>query len=865
MSPSTTYLKDYQPPHYFIEQADLIFTLGEEETLVTAQLHIRANNHDGQSLPLVLQGEETELLMLKLNGQLLSKAAYECTEETLTLPAPGASFELETTVRIHPETNLALSGLYKSSGNFCTQCEAEGFRRITYYIDRPDNLAVFTTTIIADKTNYPILLSNGNNIDQGELPDNQHFVKWQDPFKKAGHLFALVAGKLDCLSDHFMTMSGRKVELKLFVEKGQLEKTAHAMAALKWAMRWDEKVYGREYDLDIFMIVAVSDFNMGAMENKGLNIFNSKYILATPTTATDLDFENITRVVGHEYFHNWSGNRVGCRDWFQLSLKEGFTVFRDQSFTADMTSPAVKRIEDIRTLRSGQFVEDAGPMAHAVRPDAYMEINNFYTMTIYEKGAEVIRMLHTLLGAETFRKATDLYFTRYDGQATTTDNFVSTMAEVSGLDLTQFRLWYDQAGTPILSITDEYNAAKQEYILSIRQETKPTPTQAEKSPQLIPFKIGLLNEQGEEIFSDLINITQAESRFVLPGITSQPIPSFLRGLSAPVKLHYAYTNSQLKILLAHDTDPFACWEAGQCLAIRQLQKIVVALQRNEDVTVDSKYLSTLSSVLKSPLDPAFKALLMTLPSEAYLADFVQPIDPLAIYQARKTLQMAIAKALYTDFIELYQQTHTTDMATLENNTQHIGKRALKNMCLAYLMSLALPEAQELAETQYKTAINMTDRFAALSSFIHLDVPRRESLLEDFYKRFQTDPVVLDKWFAVQASSSLPGTLEALQILTTLPNFDIRNPNKVRALFTTFAKNNPMTFHALDGSGYAYLANRVRDIDAFNPQIAARLVEPLTHWKRFKAEHAELMKIELDNLLKEKLSKDTFEIVSKALA
>lgn len=863
MTHKTTYLKDYQPPLYRVDTIDLVFDLHEDFTTVRSVMQISANGHDGETHPIVLQGGDLQLVSVAVEGVTLKEGEYQLTPETLTLPPSGREVEVETVVQIKPQENTTLMGLYKSSGNFCTQCESEGFRRITYFVDRPDNLAVFSTTIVADKTHYPILLSNGNKVDGGELSGGRHWAKWHDPFPKAGHLFALVAGDLDCLEDEFITGSGRKVILHLFVEPGKTSQAQHAMHSLKLAMRWDEAVYGREYDLDIFMIVAVSDFNMGAMENKGLNIFNSKYILASFETATDTDYENILRVVGHEYFHNWSGNRVGCRDWFQLSLKEGFTVFRDQSFSADLTSAGVKRIADVKVLRSMQFAEDAGPMSHPVRPASYMEITNFYTLTVYEKGAEIIRMLHTLLGPEKFREATDLYFARFDGQTTTTDHFVACMEEASGLNLSQFKRWYDQAGTPQLSITDDYDGQTQRYTLQIQQQTPPTPGQPDKLPLHIPLKMALLDEKtGKIVREELVSLTQSQERLTFEGLANRPIPSFLRGFSAPVKLDYAYTDSQLKTLLLYETDYFARWEAGQSLALRQLQKIVAAFQADRTPTVESSYLETLRAILQSDLsqDPAYASLLLTLPEESYVADFVQPIDPLAIYAARQFLRKTLASTLQTEWSALYDRYQK--ISSIEQSALAVGQRALKNLALYYLVLLD-ETYQHKAYSQYLAASNMTDRLAAFTALNSTHSPHRSWVIQDFYERFQAEPLVLDKWFAVQASAEVT-SIEDLKRLKQHPAFDPKNPNKLRALLGSFSRYNPTQFHALSGEGYAFLAQEVSAIDQYNPQISARLVEPLTHWKRYKTSHGKFMKAQLEWLLNTALSKDLYEIVFKAV-
>lgn len=855
-----TYLKDYRPPPYVVDNIDLVFTLDEAFSTVTTQLQIRATSQENLSLK--LQGQGLTLMAISLDGKILSPDEYQLSPEELIITAPGSQFSLSTTVQVRPQSNHTLMGLYKTNGNFCTQCEAEGFRKITYYIDRPDNLALFTSTIIADKSLYPILLSNGNLVGGGDLAAGKHWVKWQDPFKKAGHLFALVAGDLECLADEFTTQSGRTVALQLFVERGNLAKTAYAMQALKHAMRWDEEVYGREYDLDIFMLVAVADFNMGAMENKGLNIFNSQYILASAETATDVDFENIMRVVGHEYFHNWSGNRVGCRDWFQLSLKEGFTVFRDQSFIADMTSAAVKRIEDVDFLRLMQFSEDAGPLAHAVRPESYLEISNFYTATIYEKGAELIHMLHTLLGVKQFRQATDRYFSRFDGHAVTTDDWLDCLQEVSGLDLEQFRLWYSQAGTPVLQVRDEYDASTQQYCLYIEQHTAATAGQTEKSPLMIPLDIALLDAQGKELTTQLLILTQAQQSWVFKQIASRPVPSLLRNFSAPVKLQYAYSNTQLTLLSVHEQDAFSRWEAVQLLAVRQLQALVDALQKQQPLRIEAHYIALYQQLLQTTVEPAFKALLLTLPTQRYLTELMTPIDPHAIAQAHTYLRSELAQQLSAQWLELYHSQH--EQGPYQHNKLANGKRALKNVALSYIGTINTPAYASLVYQQYQWADNMTDRFAAFELLMQLDTALRHTASADFYERFKQAPLVVNKWFAAQAVSCLPGALQRVQALWQHPAFDANNPNKVRALIASFSQHNLTHFHQCDGAAYRYLADIVLHLDSFNPQIAARLVQPLTQWQRYQALYATLMQAQLHRLLAMKLSKDTYEIVVKAL-
>lgn len=866
------YRKDYRRPDYYIETADLTVDLYENYALVSAVLCGFSDVHDGKTIPLILDGEDLKLISLRLNGRLLSATQYTCTETQLILFPPGPRFELETQVKIEPSKNTALMGLYKSSFNFCTQCEADGFRRITYYIDRPDNLAWFTTTIIADKVDYPILLSNGNKIASGDGIGGRHWVKWKDPFKKSPHLFALIAGQFECLKDHFITSSGRRIALFLFVEKGNLKKADHAMQSLKQAMRWDEVNYGREYDLDNFMIVAVSDFNMGAMENKGLNIFNSRYILADSDTETDADFEAILAVVSHEYFHNWSGNRVGCRDWFQLSLKEGFTVFREQCFMEDQTASGVERIESVKVLRAVQFSEDRGPLAHPVRPDSYIEVNNFYTATVYEKGAEIIRMLQIFLGKEKFRKATDLYFSRFDGQAVTVDDFIDCMQVAGQFDLTQFRLWYSQAGTPELTVKDHYDQKNKTYTLTVKQYTSPTPDQPRKEPLLIPLKMSLLDASGQALplilrgenqgLETVLCLNEVEHAFHFENIAEFPSPSLLRGFSAPVKLSYSYTPVQLKCLLLYDSDPFVRWEALQALALKQLLPMISFWPKEESVKVDLDFLEILEELLNDPKNqsqPDFLALLLILPSEAYLESFFDPVNPIAIYEARQMLRRRIAERLSEAFYVCYKKNQTKPY---RHDPFEKGQRSLKNVCLAYLMMLE--NNLNLAVEHYHAADNMTDRYAALSSLNHIDCGERGALLDHFFERYKNDPLVLDKWFSIQSTSPVKHTLATVQNLMEHPAFDLKNPNKVRALLGAFSQANPLHFHDLDGSGYTLLSDCILKLDPLNPQMAAQLVEPLTEWKHYTEHHARLMKKTLEKLQAYPLSKNTYEIVKKSL-
>ncbi len=880
--PQTVYRKDYRAPDYLIDETSLTFELFEDHTLVHAQLQMRRNPAHGAGLPpLVLDGQQLELLELKLDDQLLSAGDYQLDDSHLTLQPTAESFVVDSTVRIHPESNTALEGLYKSSGMFCTQCEAEGFRKITFYLDRPDVMSSFTTTVVGDKQRYPILLSNGNPVASGDGEDGRHWATWQDPFRKPAYLFALVAGDLWCIEDSFTTMSQREVALRIYVEPENIGKLQHAMDSLKNSMKWDEQVYGREYDLDIFMIVAVNDFNMGAMENKGLNIFNSSCVLAHPDTATDMAHQRVEAVVAHEYFHNWSGNRVTCRDWFQLSLKEGFTVFRDAEFSADMNSRTVKRIEDVAFLRAHQFAEDAGPMAHPIRPDSYMEISNFYTMTVYEKGSEVVRMLHTLLGAEGFRKGTDLYFEHHDGTAATCDDFVKAMEEANGVDLERFRRWYSQAGTPVLKASQSYDAAAGTCTLSFSQSCPATPGQSDKLPLVIPVRMGLLDAEGKAIALQLagesapcgdervLAVTEAEQSFTFVNVAGEPLPSLLRGFSAPVRLDFPYSRDQLMFLMQHDGDGFNRWEAGQQLAVQVLSEMMAQYRAGEPMLADVRLIAALRSVLANDsLDPAMVAEMLELPGEAYLAGLGAQADIEAIHYAREAARQQIASALAELLESSYQacRAESRDQEYAADAGQ-IARRSLQNTCLSYLM-LAAPETARVAcREQYDHADNMTERQAALSVLVNspFDADKAE-VLADFAERYQKDALVMDQWFAVQAVCALPGALERVQALMQHPAFTMKNPNKVRALIGNFANQNHISFHAADGSGYRFLADRVLELNAFNPQIAARQLTPLTRWRRVDPARQALMQAELERIRDSgELSSDVFEVITKSLA
>ena len=866
--PATIYLKDYQPVPFQVDSIDLHFNLAEEQTVVTSILKMQRK----ASGALRLDGQELELASIKLDGVALPADRYVVDAESLTITELPDAFELKIQTIAKPQLNTSLEGLYKSSGNFCTQCEAEGFRKITYYYDRSDVMTLFTTTIEADKDKYPVLLSNGNPVDSGELENGRHWLKWHDPFKKPCYLFALVAGQLECVADTFTTQSGREVKLEIYVESHNIDKCGHAMASLQRSMKWDEEVFGREYDLDIYMIVAVDDFNMGAMENKGLNVFNSKYVLARPDTATDMDFINIESVIGHEYFHNWSGNRVTCRDWFQLSLKEGFTVFRDQQFTADMFSATVKRIDDVNRLRSYQFVEDAGPMAHPVRPESYVEINNFYTLTVYEKGAEVVRMIYNLLGKEIFRKGSDLYFDRHDGQAVTTDDFVKAMEDASDIDLNQFKRWYSQAGTPALECESSYDANAETFTLTIKQSCPPSPGQETKLPYHIPFGIGLLGPDGQDlpIENTTLELKQAEESFVFNGIKQRPVPSLLRHFSAPVKLNYDYSIAELAFLMANDSDEFNRWDAGQRLGLRLILLLVEQQQAGEgfDINELAGSYRPFSDAFNALLqvqggDMNFRAAALMLPSENYIGESMAVIDPVAIHEARTVLRKALAQEHEALLWQVYEA--NVELASYSVDAVAVGKRSLKNICLAYLATLETEKAINASERQLQ-ANNMTDVMAGMRNLIDIDCEARQQAINSFYAKWKDDALVVDKWLSLQAMSSLPGSLEHVKALMQHEAFNIRNPNKVRSLISAFVSANAYRFHQATGEGYAFLADQVITLNGLNPQVAARMASPLIQWRRYDESRQQLMQAQLQRILDEpELSKDVFEVVSKGLA
>ena len=857
-TPKTIHLKDYTPPAFLVSTVELEIEIRDEDAIVRARLMLNRNPDAAESAaPLVLNGDELELQSIAIDGKKLAADAYSVDSERLTIPAVPDTFKLETVVVIVPQKNTNLEGLYATKAGFVTQCEAQGFRRITWFLDRPDVMAKYTVTVRASKEKYPVLLSNGNLVGSGEQRGGRHWAKFVDPHPKPSYLFAMVAAKLEMLEDAFVTKSGRQARLAIYVEPGKLDQCDFAMQCLKSSMKWDEEVYGLELDLDQYMIVAVGDFNSGAMENKGLNIFNTKYVLARPDVATDIDYQNIDRVVAHEYFHNWTGDRVTCRDWFQLSLKEGLTVFRDQEYGADMYSRPVQRIQEVRGLRSAQFPEDAGPMAHPVRPQSYMEIRNFYTMTVYEKGAEVVRMQHTLLGPDLFRKGMDLYFERHDGQAVTTDDFVAAMQDASGIDLTQFKRWYDQAGTPVLDISGEYDEAAKRYTLTVKQSCPPTPGQPEKLPFHIPFAVGLVGPDGTDFASRLVSLKAAEEVIVFEDIPAKPVPSILRGFSAPVIARVPYTEAELAHLMAHDSDAFNRWEAGQRLATGLLLGGTKAAPRS--------FIDAWARVLKDAAqDPAFASEALGLPSETTLAEQMDVVDPDALHAARNGLRRQLAGALREALLATYRS--MTIDAPYSPDSASAGKRSLKNLCLGVLMELDDAEVRALCVKQFETADNMTDAMAALTLLTNTDCPERAPALESFHARWKDEPLVVDKWLAVQATARLPGTLAEVKRLTAHPAFDIKNPNKIYSLIRAFVAANHVRFHAADGGGYAFAADQVIAIDTLNPQVAARVARCFDRWKKFDAGRQAHAKAALERVLgTDGLSRDVAEIVGKALA
>jgi len=873
-TPREVRLADYQPPAFLVDHVELHFELDEAATRVTSRLTLRRNPAAPANAPLRLDGEALKLLRLARDGETLGGNQYVLEDGALVIPGMPDACELAVDTEIAPKDNTELSGLYVSNGSFFTQCEAEGFRRITYFPDRPDVMARYTVTITADKERVPVMLSNGNPGAIEDLGDGRHRVTWSDPHPKPCYLFALVAGDLVAVKDGFTTRSGRHVELGIWVRSGDEERCGHAMRSLKTAMKWDEDVFGLEYDLDVFNIAAVADFNMGAMENKGLNVFNTKYILADAGSATDDDFQRIESVIAHEYFHNWTGNRVTCRDWFQLSLKEGLTVYRDQEFSADQGSRAVKRIGDVRALRAGQFREDAGPLAHPVQPQSYMAIDNFYTATVYNKGAEVIRMMATIIGRAAFRRGMDLYFARHDNSAVTIDDFVAAMQDASGVDLHAFKLWYHQAGTPALEVQDAYDPAARRYRLTLRQQTPPTPGQPDKQPLVIPIAMGLLADDGSELPTRLAGQTAAqpgtrvlmligaEQQFAFEAVAALPTPSLLRGFSAPAKLS-GISLERLQFLAAHDTDPFVRWESGQQYATHVLLQEIATWQPGAKVNIPEGIVAgAIATLHESSADPAFAAEALMLPGEAFLADQMDMANPDAIHAVREAARAAIGGQLTPILQAMYQQ--LADDGPYQIDGESIGRRALRNTCLAYLAAGVPKHGAMLAKTQYDSWRNMTDVLAALSVLSHIDCRERTSALRNFYNAWHEDDLVLDKWFAIQAMSK-QATPAAVRKLSQHEAFDLRNPNRVRALVSSFAGGNPVGFHDASGEGYRFLADIIIELDPRNPQVAARMVAPLGQWRRYDEGRQALMRQELQRILDApELSRNTFEMASKSL-
>ncbi|BBJ23866.1 aminopeptidase N [Candidatus Nitrotoga sp. AM1P] len=879
--PVTIHRKDYTAPAYWVNTVEMGFDLDPAATRVSTCITLQRNSASPNK-EVELLGDGVKLVALRMNGKTLRKGVkgYSIADGKLRIANAPDEITLEIETLVEPEKNTLMMGLYISNGNFFTQCEAEGFRKITWFPDRPDVMAKYTVMLRGDKKKYPVLLSNGNLIEQGDLPNGRHYAKWEDPFKKPSYLFALVAGKLVCQEEKFKLNSGRKVLLQVWVEPGNLDKTQHAMDSLKHSIRWDQERYGLELDLDRFMIVAVGDFNMGAMENKGLNIFNTKYVLANPSIATDTDYANIEAVVGHEYFHNWTGNRVTCRDWFQLSLKEGLTVFRDQEFSADMigtdSGRAVSRIENVRMLRQVQFSEDAGPMAHAVRPDSFVEISNFYTVTIYEKGAEVVRMVQTLLGREGFRKGMDLYFERHDGQAVSCDDFRAAMAHSSGRDLAQFERWYSQPGTPQLKVQSHYDAAKQTYKLTLSQRCKPVAGQKKPLPFHIPVVVGLLDARGRDMAltlegaasskpatSCVLELTQAKQTFIFNRVTTKPTPSLLRNFSAPVVMEYDYSDQELAQLMAHDSDAFNRWEAGQRLAMQRLLSLIKQVQAGDALTLDELFINALrTTLIDTALDPSFREVVLTLPSELMLAEQCEVIDPQAIHTARQFMRKTISARLKADFIAVYAANLTP--GKYSPDARSAGKRGLKNLCLSYLLGWQDESTLQLAHAQIDAADNMTDRLAALMALVNTGSKTAQQPLKNFYRDFKNEALVVDKWFSLQAVA-MHTDVTAVRKLMTHPAFTLKNPNRARSLISSFCNGNPSQFHAADGSGYAFWTEQVIALNKLNPQVAARLVRTLDHWKKYQPALKQQMQAALQKVAATKgLSKDVQEVVFKTL-
>ncbi|WP_240205912.1 aminopeptidase N [Vibrio sp. CyArs1] len=863
-APKAKYRSDYQTPSHTITDVNLTFDLHETQTKVTAVSQVKQL---GEATTLVLDGENIELIQVRVNGEAWSD--FITNDSGLEISNLPKEFELVIENHISPSTNTALEGLYISDGAYCTQCEAEGFRRITYFLDRPDVLAKYTTKVIADKTAFPYLLSNGNKIEEGELESGKHFVTWEDPHPKPSYLFALVAGDFDVLRDIFKTRSGRDVALEIFVDKGNLDRANHAMVSLINSMKWDEERFGLEYDLDIYMIVAVDFFNMGAMENKGLNVFNSKFVLANDQTATDTDYLGIEAVIGHEYFHNWTGNRVTCRDWFQLSLKEGLTVFRDQEFSSDLGSRSVNRINNVRIIRGPQFAEDASPMSHPIRPDKVIEMNNFYTLTVYEKGSEVIRMMHTLLGEDKFQAGMRLYFERHDGTAATCEDFVSAMEDASGIDLKQFRLWYSQSGTPTLTVTDSYDESAKTYTLNVSQQTQPTQDQAEKQALHIPFDVELYDEKGNSLelrcngieLNNVLNVTQSEQEFVFENISSKPVPSMLREFSAPVRLEFDYSDEQLAFLMINAKNDFAKWDAGQMLLAKYIKSNVISVQSGISVELPSLVIDAFRGVLlNKDLEEAFIAEALSLPSFNEVAGWYKTVDVDAVCDVLKEIKSLLADALQDELSALY---HTLTQADYSIEHDAIGKRSLRNLCLQYLVNV--DEYQYLAEQQYRDANNMTDTIAAMTAANSASLSCRQLLMDDYSEKWSHDGLVMDKWFALQGANPSINALENVKHCMSHKAFSLSNPNRTRSLIGSFLNMNPRRFHDISGEGYQFAGEILSQLNESNPQVASRLIDPLLKLKKYDEKRQELIKVELNKLRSlDNLAKDLFEKVTKAL-
>ena len=875
VAPRETRLADYRPPAFLVDAVELGFTLDPHATLVRSRLALRRNAAAKTGRALRLDGAGQPVRAIALDGAALGDGRWRLDGASLVIDEVPDACVLEIETVIDPTANTELSGLYISNGAFFTQCEAEGFRRITYFPDRPDVMARYTVTLTADPAACPVMLSNGNPGPVETLPNGRHRITWADPHPKPCYLFALVAGRLVAVRDRFTTKSGREVALAIWVRAGDEDRCAHAMRSLKAAMAWDEERFGLEYDLDVFNIAAVSDFNMGAMENKGLNIFNTKCVLANPETATDSDYQDIESVIAHEYFHNWTGNRVTCRDWFQLSLKEGLTVYRDQEFAMDQGSSAVKRIADVRMLRAAQFREDAGPLAHPVQPERYEAIDNFYTATVYNKGAEVIRMMATIIGRAAFRRGMDLYFARHDNQAVTIDDFVAAMMDASGVDLTRFKLWYHQAGTPELTVSDEYDPATRRYVLTVVQRTPATPGQPQKQPLVVPLLMSLLQADGAELPLRLAGEPAArpgarvllaeagESRFVFEDVPAPPVPSLLRGFSAPVRLA-GLSAERLHFLATYDHDPFVRWDAGQRYATEVLLAMAQGWRRGEMPALDKRVITAVAATLAgAEADPAFAAEALVLPGEAYLADQQETVDPEAIHAAREAARTAIGRALHGELRTAYDR--LVDPGPYRIDGAAIGRRALRNTCLAYLAAAGEPDSLRLAKAQLDRDANMTDVLAALAVLSNIDCPERAEALAAFHVRWRSDALVLDKWFAIQACSILADTLGAVRKLARHPDFDLRNPNRVRALVGSFCSGNPVRFHAASGEGYDFLADIILALDPLNPQVAARFIAPLGQWRKMDAGRREKMRAVLQRIVNApRLSRNTGEMAARSL-